>query len=135
REANDGADALAQALIDRELGPERPLLILSGNAIDHALLMLGGFLAGVPVVPVSPAYSLMSKDFSKVRHIASLVRPGLVYAADAAAFGDVLAAVDFGGAEIVLSEGEGATSFRDLLRTPVTGAVEDALRAVGPQTL
>ena len=65
-------------------------MILSGNAIDHALLTLGGFLAGVPVVPVSPAYSLMSQDYGKVKHIAALVKPGLVYAADAAPFGGVL---------------------------------------------
>ena len=88
------------------------MLILSGNAIDHALLTLGGFLAGVPVVPVSPAYSLMSQDYGKVKHIAALVKPGLVYAADAGPFGGVLAAVDFGGAEIVLSSGHG----RDALR-------------------
>ena len=84
-------NAVAQALLDRGLGAERPLMILSGNAIDHALLTLGGFLAGVPVVPVSPAYSLMSQDYGKVKHIAALVKPGLVYAADAGPFGGVLA--------------------------------------------
>src|SRR3954470_20513638 len=109
------ADAVAQALLDRGLGPERPLLILSGNAIDHALLTLGGFLAGVPVVPVSPAYSLMSQDYGKVKHIAALVKPGLVYAADAGPFAGVLAAVDFGGAEIMLSKGAGATPFSELV--------------------
>ncbi len=96
-DANRKASAIAQALLDRGLGPQRPLLLLSGNAIDHALLTLGGFLAGVPVVPVSPAYSLMSQDYGKVKHIAALVKPGLVYAADAGPFGGVLAAVDFGG--------------------------------------
>ena len=90
-EANRKASAIAQALLDRGLGPQRPLLLLSGNAIDHALLTLGGFLAGVPVVPVSPAYSLMSQDYGKVKHIAALVKPGLVYAADAGPFGGVLA--------------------------------------------
>src|SRR3954471_6506535 len=112
-EANRKANAIAQALLDRGLGPQRPLMILSGNSIDHALITLGGFLAGVPVVPVSPAYSLMSQDYGKVKHIAALVKPGLVYAADAAPFGGVLSAVDFGGAEIVLSKGSGATSFLD----------------------
>ena len=79
-EANARASAIAQALLDRGLGPDRMLMILSGNSIDHALLMLGGFLAGVPVAPVSPAYSLMSADYGKVRHIADLVKPGLVLA-------------------------------------------------------
>src|SRR5947207_573462 len=61
-EADRQATAAAQALLDRGLGPQRPLLILSGNSLDHAVLTLAGFLAGVPVVPVSPAYSLMSQD-------------------------------------------------------------------------
>ena len=134
-EASRKADAVAQALLDRELGPERPLMILSANSLDHALLTLGGLLAGVPVVPVSPAYSLMSRDYGNVRHIAGLVRPGLVYAADGDAFAGVLAAVEFGDAEVVVSAGSGATPFSDLLDTKPTGAVDDALRSVGPETL
>src|SRR6201991_3410958 len=134
-QADAAASAVAQALLDRRLGPDRPLMILSGNAIDHALLMLGGFLAGVPVVPVSPAYSLMSRDYGKVRHIAQLVRPGLVYAADGDQFAGVLGAVDFGGAELVLSRGAGATRFAELQATEPTAAVDDALRAVGPDSV
>lgn len=135
-EAGRKANSVAQALLDRGLGPERPLLILSGNAIDHALLTLGGFLAGVPVVPVSPAYSLMSADFGKVKHIAALVKPGLVYASDAGPFGGVLAAVDFGGAELVLSShGEGATPFGELLETEPSMDVEDALASVTPDSV
>src|SRR5262245_53287676 len=134
-EADRRATAVAQALLDRQLGPERPLMILSGNAIDHAVMTLGGFLAGVPVVPVSPAYSLMSQDYGKVKHIAALVRPGLVYAADGMAFGGVLSAVDFGGAELVLSHGGGATPFAELVATTPTAAVESALDAVGPDEI
>src|SRR4051794_8269373 len=134
-EANRQAGSVAQALLDRGLGERRPLMILSGNSIDHALLTLGGFLAGVPVVPVSAAYSLMSQDYGKVKHIASLVKPGLVYAASAGPFGGVLAAVDFGGAELVLSDGQGATRFSDLLATKPTMAVEDALSEVGPDSV
>src|SRR3954469_17858549 len=134
-EANRRATSTAQALLDRGLNAKRPLMILSGNSIDQALLTLGGFLAGVPVVPVSPAYSLMSQDYGKVKHIAALIKPGLVYAADAGAFGGVLSAVDFGGAEIVLSKGAGATSFIDMADTPVTAAVDKALAAVGPDSL
>src|SRR3954447_5183286 len=129
-EATRQAGSVAQALLDRGLGPERPLMILSGNSIDHALLTLGGFLAGVPVVPVSPAYSLMSQDFGKVKHIAALVKPRLVYAADAGPFGGVLSAVDFGGAELVLSAGRGATRFSQLTATRATAAVDEALAEV-----
>ena len=123
-QADAAASSIAQGLLDRGLGPDRPLMILSGNSIDHALLMLGGFLAGVPVVPVSPAYSLMSTDFGKVRHIADLVKPGLVFA-QGDAFAGVLGAVDFGGAEIV-AEPPAAEA---------TGAVDDALARVGPESL
>jgi feruloyl-CoA synthase len=87
----------------------------------------------VPVVPVSPAYSLLSQDFGKVKHIAGLVRPGLVYAADSEAFEGALEAVDFGDAELVVSVGGGdATPFAELLDTAATGAVDEALRSVGP---
>src|SRR4051794_24735987 len=134
-DADRQATSIAQALLDRGLGPHRPLVILSGNALDHARLTLGGLIAGVPVIPVSPAYSLMSQDFGKVKHIAALVKPGLVYAADAGPFGGVLSTVDFGGAEIVLSKGAGATAFGELLDTPATDDVERALAAVGPDSL
>ena len=110
-------------------------MILSGNSIDQAVLTLGAFLAGVPVVPVSPAYSLMSQDFGKVKHIAALIKPGLVYAAADGPFGGVLSAVDFGGAELVLSQGQGATSFEELVNTRATGDVDQALANVGPDSV
>src|SRR3954462_2244374 len=133
--AGGQANAGAQALLGRGLNAERPVMILSGNSIDHALLTLGGFLAGVPVVPVSPAYSLMSQDYGKVKHIAQLVRPRLVYAADGDAFSGVLSAVDFGGAELVLSRGAGATPFRDLEAARPTRTVDEALSRVGPDSV
>ena len=123
-EANARASAIAQALLDRGLGPDRMLMILSGNSIDHALLTLAGFLAGVPVVPVSPAYSLMSADFGKVRHIADRVKPGLVFA-QGEAFDRVLRTVDFGGGEIVT----------ELPESDPTAAVDDALAGVGPDSV
>jgi feruloyl-CoA synthase len=134
-EAGERANAVAQALLDRQLGPNRPVMILSGNSIDQAVLTLGAFLAGVPVVPVSPAYSLMSQDFGKVKHIAALIKPGLVYAATDGPFGGVLSAVDFGGAELVLSQGQGATSFQELVSTRATGDVDRALASVGPDSV
>src|SRR5271156_1391176 len=86
RAALVGAEAIAQSLVDRGLGPDRPVLVLSGNSIDHGLMMLGCFLAGVPIAPVSPAYSLQSRDFAKLRHIAELVEPGMIYVATGAPF-------------------------------------------------
>ena len=101
-EALTQARAIGAALLARGLSAERPAMVLSDNSIDHALLMLGAMHVGVPVAPVSPAYSLMSKDCAKVKGIAGLLKPGLVYAADGAKFAGVLGSVDFGGAEIVL---------------------------------
>src|ERR1700704_667725 len=95
-------DALAQGLIERGLSAERPVMLLSGNGIDHALLTLAGHTAGVPVAPISVAYSLQSQDHAKLKHIAELLAPGLIYVADTAPFAKALAAVDC-GAEVVAS--------------------------------
>jgi feruloyl-CoA synthase len=134
-EVNRQADAIAQALLDRRLGPYRPVMILSGNSIEHALLMLGCFIAGVPVVPVSVAYSLLSKDFLKLRFIFEEVCPGLVYVADAATFATPLAALKLDGVEVVAGQGSTpdtpTTPFAELLATPVTAEVERALARVG----
>ncbi len=90
-DAWDAARRIAQALLDRGLDQSTPIAILSGNSIDHALLMLGGFVAGVPVTPVSVAYSLMSGDFAKVHHIVGLVKPKLIFAQGGGPFEKVLA--------------------------------------------
>ena len=100
-QARRSVDALAQSLLDRGLSAERPVMILSGNGIDHALLTLAGHTAGVPVAPISVAYSLQSQDHAKLKHIAALLEPGLVYVADTAPFAKALAALDLGGVEIV----------------------------------
>ncbi len=92
-EVHARAAGIAQHLLAAGLGPERPLMILSGNSIGHALMTLGAVLAGVPAVPVSPAYSLMSADHAKLRHIADLTRPGLIWVEDATPFAPALKAL------------------------------------------
>jgi len=87
------AGAIGQALLDRGLGPGRPLLILSGNSVDHLLMTLGAMTAGIPVAPVSVAYSRQSRDHARIRAIAGLIRPGAVFAEDAGAFGPALEAL------------------------------------------
>src|SRR5688572_28753825 len=93
REAYGAVRRVAQALLERGLNAEKPVAILSDNSIDHALLALGAMHVGIPAAPISPAYSLMSKDFGKLKAIFELVKPGLVYAADAQRFGPALEAV------------------------------------------
>ncbi|MBL8337243.1 MAG: AMP-binding protein, partial [Rhodoferax sp.] len=75
------ARAIGQALRDRGLSAERPLVILSENSLVHAQLALGAMYAGVPFSAVSPAYALLSQDFDKLRHVFATLTPGLVYAA------------------------------------------------------
>ena len=77
------ADAIGQALLELGLGPARPLLLLSGNGVNHLLMTLGALTAGIPVAPVSVAYSLQSADHARIRAITELITPGAVYAEDA----------------------------------------------------
>jgi feruloyl-CoA synthase len=81
-QALQAARSIGQALLDRGLNAERPVAILSENGLEHALLALGCLYAGVPHCPVSPAYSTISQDFDKLRHVLSTLTPGLVFATD-----------------------------------------------------
>jgi feruloyl-CoA synthase len=126
-DARRRADAVAQALLDRGLGPGRPLLILSGNSLEHLSLMLGAYTAGVPVVPLSTAYSLLSRDHARIRAVVDLCAPGMVFADDPEAYGPALAAAAEGGAEVA--------SLDDLLASTPGPRVEDAFAALGPDTV
>ncbi len=92
-EAQRNANSLARAFIDLGLGPERPVMVLSGNSIEHLLVTLAAYVAGVPVMPISVAYSLLSADHAQIRAIATLTEPGLVFADDAGAFAKALDAL------------------------------------------
>jgi feruloyl-CoA synthase len=138
-EARRQVDAIAAALLERGLSAERPVMILSGNAIDHALLMLGGYTAGIPVAPVSVAYSLQSQDHLKLKHISELLAPGLIYVADTAPFAKALAALDLDTCEVVASRNganrDGVTAFDELARHPAGRAVDRAAAAVTADTV
>src|SRR5712672_4320631 len=112
---------IASALLSRGLSAEKPIVILSGNSIDHALVAFGALYAGIPFCPVSPAYSLVSKDFGKLAFLMKLLTPGLVFADDAAKFADALAANVPAGTEIAASRGRlpgrDVTKLTDLLAT------------------
>ena len=138
-QAWDSARRIAQGLIDRKLSQERPVAILSENDLEHAQIALGCLVAGVPFVPVSPPYSLVSQDFGKLRHVFKTVTPGLVFAADAARYGKAIHAAVGGDIEVVLTAGNledrQTTTFADFAATPATDAVESAMQATGPDTL
>src|SRR3954470_15958829 len=96
---------LASALLARGLSAEKPIVILSGNSIDHALIAFGALYAGIPFCPVLPAYSLISRDYGKLGYLIKLLTPGLVFADDAGKFTDALLANVSPGAEIAASRG------------------------------
>ena len=126
-EARTLARNIGQALVNRGLSPERPIAILSGNDLEHALLSLGAMYAGVPFAPISTGYSLLSHGFAKLRYILDLVKPGLVFAANGLKFQRALDATLPPGAELVVTEDPlpGATPFSDLTGT-VAGPTVDA---------
>ena len=133
------ARCIAQGLINRGLSTERPVVILSENDLEHALLALGCLVAGVPFVPTSPAYSLISQDYDKLRHVLKTVTPGLVFASDAARYGKAITSAVGTDIEVVLAngalEGRACLSFNDLLATPATSQVDAAMAATGPDTI
>ena len=132
------ARCIAQALINRGLSAERPVVILSENSLEHALLALGCMVAGVPYVPTSPPYSLISQDFDKLKHVLRTVTPGLVFASDARYARAIAATVGL-ETDVVMADGaladRTATSFQQLCDTPATDAVDAAMAATGPDTI
>ena len=130
---------IGSALIARGLSAERPLVILSGNSMDHALIAFGALYAGIPFCPVSPAYSLISKDYGKLNYLLKLLTPGLVFADDAAKFADALRANVPAGTEIAASHGalsgRQLTMLAELLATPEHPAIDAAHDAIGPDTI
>jgi feruloyl-CoA synthase len=133
------ARCIASSLLARNLSAERPIVILSGNSIDHALLAFGALYAGIPHCPVSPAYSLISKDYGKLRFIMKLLTPGLVFADDATKFADALRANVPGETEIVASRGavpgRKVTMLGDLLASEVHPGLDAINDAIGPDTI
>jgi feruloyl-CoA synthase len=124
RDALSDARRIGQALLNLGLNADKPVAILSDNGVDHALLALGAMHVGVPVAPISPAYSLMSKDFAKLKYIFGLLKPGLVFAADAEKFAPALAAV-----------GATSTPVAKLLETNPGSTLEVAFSRLAPDTV
>ena len=104
QEAAQRAASLGEALLELGLSRETPLLALSGNSLDQGLLMLGAHLAGLPWSPLSPAYSLQSRDFGKLRHATARLAPGLVYVEAVAPFAAALAALDLSRVLVLTAE-------------------------------
>ena len=136
-QARAKADAVAGGLLELGLGPERPLMVLSGNSVEHLLVSLGAYTAGVPVMPISVAYSLMSSDHERIRAIAELTQPGLVFADDAEAFAPALQALASQVPQALIARGrrDGAITLAELSERAPDQAVERAYESVGPDSI
>ncbi|MFO1216990.1 MAG: feruloyl-CoA synthase [Burkholderiaceae bacterium] len=132
------ARRIGQSLLEAGLTPERPVAILSDNDLEHLSLALGCMWVGVPYVPVSAAYSLISQDYGKLRHIVQTVTPGLVFASDAR-FAKAIAAVVPAETTVVLTEGgidgRSVRAFASLLDATPDARCDAAHAAVGPDTI
>ena len=139
REAYASVRAIAAALLERPLSPERPIAILSGNDIEHALLGLAAMHVGIPYAPISVPYSLVSRDFKKLKAIIEILTPGLLFAADGTAFAPAMAATVPPDVEIVVTANPTAdrptTPFAELLHAPVSATVEEAHAKVDAATI
>jgi feruloyl-CoA synthase len=123
-DALDAARRIGQGLLARGLTPSTPVAILSDNSVNHALLALGAMHAGIPVAPISPAYSLVSRDHAKLRGIFDRLRPGLVFADEPERFAPALKAV-----------GATAASLDALLDSEPGARIDEAFAAVGPDSV
>ncbi|PLX40831.1 MAG: feruloyl-CoA synthase [Deltaproteobacteria bacterium] len=131
--------SIGQALLNMGLSAEKPVMILSDNSINVAMLILASMYVGVAVSPISQAYSLVSQDHEKLRHVYGIVRPGLVYAANGKRFSKALAALNLDGVTVVVENDPPTTGdtalFSELASTTPTEAVEEAFSRVTPDTI
>ncbi|MBR1123617.1 feruloyl-CoA synthase [Bradyrhizobium lablabi] len=130
--------SIASWILAQGLSAERPLVILSDNSIDHALLALAAMHAGVPSAAISPAYSLMSKDFDKLKSMIGLLEPGAIYVSGIKPFASALAAIKpLHHAKIVSGNAgdDDAIPFAAIASTPETPDVAKAFAAVTPDTI
>ncbi|SFL74540.1 feruloyl-CoA synthase [Bradyrhizobium sp. NFR13] len=135
----DAARHIASALLTRGLSADRPIVILSGNSVDHALIAFGALYAGIPYAPVSPAYSLVSKDYGKLGYLMKLLTPGLVFVDDGDVFADAVRVNVPADVEVVVSRGmlpdRGVTKLSEFLTTQEAANLDAANAAIGPDTI
>lgn len=135
----DSVRAIAQGLLSYGLSADKPLALLSGNDIEHLQLALGAMYAGIPYCPVSPAYSLLSQDFAKLRHVCDLLQPGLVFVSDAGAYQRAIDAVLPPETPLISVRGQvpgrRQASFASLLAEPGGAEADAAFAATGPDSI
>ncbi|MCP4316113.1 MAG: feruloyl-CoA synthase [Hyphomicrobiales bacterium] len=138
-QARDAARSVAQGLLNRKITSDRPVMIISDNAIDHALMMLGGLYAGIPVSSISTPYALMSADFGKLKYVFGVLDPSIIYVPDGERFSKALGSLDLAGVEVVVSANlpadRTATLFQSLCETEVSSEVNSGAASLTPDTI
>lgn len=126
-------------ILSQNMSAQRPLAILSDNSIDHALFMLAAMHVGVPASSISPAYSLVSKDFDKLKSMIALLEPGAIYVANAKQFATALKAIaPHHTAKVVAGDPagyDGAIAFSSIAGAPESDAVVRAFKDIGHDTI
>jgi feruloyl-CoA synthase len=140
REALDQVYGIGAWLLEHDPAKQRPVMVLSENSVEHGLLLLACLYVGIPIASISPAYSLLSSDFVKLAQVVKTVKPGLIYVADQHRFGRALRAVEELHAATLVVGGDraptdGALPFALLAEKSASAAVEQAFRAVSPDTV
>lgn len=135
-QAWEKVQAIAQYLIDFNVSPEKPIAILSGNSLEHGLLALAAMHVGIPYSPISPAYSLRSKGYTKLRYCLQLLSPGLIFVQNHQQFAAPLQAVaqDIPILTVDYSQ-KGDIDFEEILKTKPTSAVAAAFAEIKPHTI
>ncbi len=136
-EARDKANQISTWLLSKGYSEDTPILILSSNSFAHALLAMGAMQIGVPIVPVSPSFSLMSRNFEKLKYATDLVQPKMIFAEDGNVFANAINALDGNDFDVVTVGGDrhGGITFDDILVTADDGAVSAARSRVEHDTL
>ncbi len=135
-EAFTKAQAVAQYLLQKEVSTERPVVMMSSNTIEYAIVKLACMHVGIPFSPISPAYATKSKDFGKLKHCIKLLTPGLIFVEDGLAFEKPLKEVADGISVLALNNVlAGQDDFNEALKTPVTAEVESAYAKVTPDSI
>ena len=130
--------SVAAWILAQDLSAERPLVILADNSVDHALFVLAAQHVGVPSAAISPAYSLMSKDFDKLKGMIRLLGPGAIFVSGTKPFAAALAAIAPLHSATIVSGDAGDSdviAFRAIAATAETPDVAKAFAAVSPDTI
>ncbi len=129
--------AIGAALVGRGMGPGTPILVMSGNSVDHGLLALAAQYVGIPLAPVAEQYALIHGAHGRLKHAVELVKPRMVYADDANRYAEALALPEIAALERLVSAhaGPGMIAFDELLKGDGGVDIDTVHGQIGPDTV